>query len=72
MTIQDIADEKRVIIITVPNTKTHIPRTFTLVNDDNEEINFLETFRNNIMENVENSQKSNVPDITFNNCHLNK
>jgi integrase len=44
--VQNIEDKGDVMIINIPNTKTNIPRTFTVMNEpDEEEIHFLEIIR---------------------------
>nr|XP_022908502.1 uncharacterized protein LOC111419857 [Onthophagus taurus] len=45
MTIKDIENRESFIIITIPNTKTNIQRTFTVINKKNEKIYYLKIVR---------------------------
>lgn len=45
MTIKDIEDRESFIIICIPNTKTNIQRTFTVINKKDENIHYLEIVR---------------------------
>lgn len=44
MSVRDIEDRKSFLIVKIPNTKTNIQRTFTVINRDND-INYLEICR---------------------------
>lgn len=45
MTINDIEDCKEYLVIKIPNTKTNIQRTFTVINKHDEQIHYLEICR---------------------------
>ncbi|KAJ4443357.1 hypothetical protein ANN_05025 [Periplaneta americana] len=45
LTIDDIEDRGSVIVVNIPNTKTKISRTFTIIDKPDEEVHFLEIFR---------------------------
>lgn len=45
MKINDIEDKGAFIIVNIPDTKTHISRTFTITNQGNETVNYLEFYK---------------------------
>ncbi len=45
ITLNDIEDRDSFIIVKIPNTKTHIQRSFTITNVENETIHYLEIIR---------------------------
>ena len=45
MAVEDIEDRGEFIFVKIPDTKTHIQRSFTITNIENETIHYLEIFR---------------------------
>lgn len=45
ITLNDIEDRDSFIIVKIPNTKTHIQRSFTITNKEDETIHYLEIIR---------------------------
>ncbi|XP_069670903.1 uncharacterized protein [Periplaneta americana] len=45
LTIDDIEDRGSVVVVNIPNTKTKISRTFTIIDNPDEEVHFLDIFR---------------------------
>ncbi|KAJ4426606.1 hypothetical protein ANN_26404 [Periplaneta americana] len=46
LTIDDTEDRGSVIVVNIPNTKTKISRTFTIIDKPDEEVHFLKFFEN--------------------------
>lgn len=44
--VDDVKEEGSVFVVSIKDTKTHRPRTFTIINDDDHSLNYIDVIKN--------------------------